>query len=587
MGSKGTATVSTRDNSFNAAYSFYSPDFKLEPPNSISRENCVPDITINDIDATGGVLGGLLNTFEILLRSPIESAIKDLLCPDDKSQDLIVPLLNDLVTQLDDLLEPYLQPISDDLKNPLLPEEKLIQNSDQEFLGFSSDFGMVVKQALDYINSFFGNIVVDPNSPNGNNTDLAINQILRNGVLNENRALVLNGTLFGDIYDGDDQLTDTKITIDAVYIYGLDTLQEFVPISGIGEYTLASAFEWQSLDFEIVLNLQIEASDSDGSIIDGGIGIVTEQITIKAGLKDVEIDFAAMVAVSIGDLTSIEFGALTNIETLLSCLSDSIYDVEISNLSVMVSEFTPATLDGFISTGIDEVVSSLSLAFFDMYEGSLIGIMPYIFQVLIRGTANDILDDLINDDSLCWYGMNATELLSFPDLMYPKNGAVIRGGTGQAQYGTVLPLVVSTLLDEVKASVYEESSINLNGIIANLTMDQSGTAGTLNFPSSLNIDTIFNLGDLNLSIVAKIYNTTLANLDSLGLPFDPLQASAPQLLESIATLGTGEKRLKVSSNIMFSIGTDGKIFWQLPFPNHLSLPLIFEFFFFTRWILNK
>lgn len=556
LGSKGTATVSTRDNSFNAAYSFYSPDFKLEPPNSTSRENCVPDITINDIDATGGVMGSLLNTFEILLRSPIESAIKDLLCPDDTSQDLIVPLLNDLVAQLDELLEPYLQPISDDLKNPLLPEEKLIQNSDQEFLGFSSDFGMVVKQALDYINSFFGNIVVDPNSPNGNNTDLAINQFLRNSILNENRALFLNGTLFGDIYDGDDQLTDTKITIDAVYIYGLDTLLEFVPISGIGEYTLASAFEWQSLDFEIVLNLQIEAADSDGSIIDGGIGIVTEQITIKAGLKDVEIDFAAMVAVSIGDLTSIEFGALTNIETLLSCLSDSIYDVEISNLSVMVSEFTPATLDGFISTGIDEVVSSLSLAFFDMYEGSLIGIMPYIFQVLIRGTANDILDDLINDDSLCWYGMNSTELLSFPDLMYPKNGAVIRGGTGQAQYGTVLPLVVSTLLDEVKASVYEESSINLNGIIANLTIDQSGTAGTLNFPSSLNIDTIFNLGDLNLSIVAKIYNTTLANLHSLGLPFDPLQASAPQLLESIATLGTGEKRLKVSSNIMFSIGTD-------------------------------
>lgn len=333
-----------------------------------------------------------------------------------------------------------------------------------------------------------------------------------------------------------------------------------MPISGIGEYTLGSAFEWQSLDFEIVLTLQIEASDSDGSIIDGGIGIVTEQITIKAGLKDIEIDFAAMVAVSIGDLTSIEFGALTNIETLLSCLSESIYDIEISNLSVMVREFTPATLDGFISTGIDEVVSSLSLAFFDMYEGPLVGILPFVFQVLIRGTVNDVIDDLINDDSSCWYGINSTELVNLPDLMYPKNGAVIRGGTGQAQYGTVLPLVVSTLLDEVKASVYDESAIDLNGIIANLTMDQSGTTGTLHFPSTLNIDTIFNLGELNLSIVANIYNTTLANLDSLGLPFDPVQASAPQLLESIATLGTGEKRLIVSTNILFSIGTDGKHF---------------------------
>ena len=162
--SDGIATVNTTQNTFNLQYTFSSPNFDVEPPTAAIQSDCDVMIEIDDIDASGGTAAWLLNAFEGFMRTPIEDVLGTFLCPQDPSDELIGPLLTDLVMSLDALLEPFQQPIPDELKDPLFPEKNLVAPTGVDFIGFSSAFGPVIQTLFDSVNFFLGGIVDDPNS---------------------------------------------------------------------------------------------------------------------------------------------------------------------------------------------------------------------------------------------------------------------------------------------------------------------------------------------------------------------------------------------------------------------------------------
>jgi hypothetical protein len=559
INSDGIATVNTTQNTFNLQYTFSSPNFDAEPPTAAIQSDCDVSIEIDDIDASGGTAGWLLNAFEGLMRTPIEEVLEAFLCPQDPSDELIGPLLTDLVKSLDALLEPFQQPIPDELKDPLFPEKNLVTPTGVDFIGFSSAFGPVVQTLFDSVNSFLGGTVDDPNSPSGGQ-DIAINKILRDSVLNENGALVLDGTMFGTLYGGEDVLTESVVSVETINIYGLDTISEFVPIQSIGEYTMATNFDWKEIDIDIILRVEVTPSEGwsgQGTVIVGK-GTVIETILIQMGLRDIEIDFAAMFAISLGNVTDTLFGSLTDFEMLLSCLSDSIHDIEVTNMNLSIGDVIPPTLEGFISPGLDNVISSLSRAVFEMYEGPLIAIMPYIFQGMLRKSVNDAIDLAISGTEKCRYESRFSgDIVNLPDLLLPPTDAVSVGGSGTKPYGTLLPLAFGTIINEVKTGIVG-GGIDVNGLIRKVTSAQSGIAGKIDLGELINVDYGFILGSSTLKILLQVYDTNIINLDTFGSPFDLLNTVAPQLLENVAAIGVGGNPVKATTNIMFGIELPGK-----------------------------
>lgn len=93
---------------------------------------------------------------------------------------------------------------------------------------------------------------------------------------------------FGDdglIYDGSDMISETKIWVRDVRVYGLDSFVEFNPLEVIGSHTIKSTFEIKNLTFEADLRLEMKASEnSDIIIVDPDSPTVIEEITVDISM---------------------------------------------------------------------------------------------------------------------------------------------------------------------------------------------------------------------------------------------------------------------------------------------------------------
>jgi hypothetical protein len=541
-------------------FSLTSQNFDTEPPTAVSISQCTASIEINDIDAKGGFVAFIIDAVEGLMRGPIERQINGLICEEASALSV---LLQALVDDLNVGLESYRGVIPDELLDPLFPEKSLSESSslaNVELIDLTTaDYGEAINMIFDYVNDYFGGRVEDAESPTGTGEDLSINKIMRNFILNENRALVLNGTMFGTVVEGEDLLTRSKISVDSIHIYGLDTLTEFVPIERIGRHTIASSLYWPLLKIGVVLDVEVSPSEAQDSVIDGGLGTVRELIEVAIEIEQTEIDLALMFAIGKMNITDLAFGSFSDVQSIVSCVADTIYDVEISNLSVIVGGVIAPTLDGFISSGIDNVVSSLSFAVFDMYEGTLLSILSRLFQVDIRNNLNDAINAAINNSEKCNYrSATSDDPINLPDLMLLPEDATSVGGSGTSPYGTLFPLVFDSIIDEVEKSIVS-GTIDLNEMIRAATLAQSGFGGSLFYDSLVDVNTEFELGSVSLGLQLKVYNTSIQNLDTLGLPFDVLNPTAPYSIGNSVAAGVSNKQLKAKTNVMFAIDVPGKI----------------------------
>ena len=528
----------------------------MEPPSKVTISQCGASVNIDDIDARGGVAAFFLDAVEGLMRGIIERQINDLIC---QEASILGDLLQGLIDDIDVAIDRLQGPIPVELQDPLYPEKNLNLPSEVKLIDLSADYAQVM---FDYVNEFLGGTVDDPDSPKGTGLDLSINKIMRNTILNENRILVLNGTLFGTVFQGRDMLTNSTISVESINVYGLDTLVEFIPIDTIGNYTVASRLFWPLLKVGVVLNVEVSPSDAQDSVINGGQGTVRELIEVEIGVEEVDLDLAFMFAISEMNITDLSLGSFTDIQSVVSCFSNAIYDLEITDLSMVIGNVIPPTLDGFIATGIDDIVSTLSFALFEMYEGTLLNIVSRLMQVEIRKNLNNAIDAVINNDEKCNNQNNTSdEILNIPDFLLLPEDATSVGGLGTAPYGELFPLIFDTIIDEVEKGI-SSGTIKLNEMIRSATLAQSGYEGKLWFPSLVDFDTDFELGSLALGLQLKVYNTSFQNLDSVGLPINLLFPTNPHTIGNTVAFGLGGKKLMATTNVMFAINVPGKILFE-------------------------
>lgn len=92
------------------------------------------------------------------------------------------------------------------------------------------------------------------------------------------------------------------------------------------------------------------------------------------GIEDLDMDFAVMAAIKSENITDMPFGSLTGIGSMIPCmLANTVQEMEISDMSVTIGNIrAPLIGDGSDMSSLDGLVSSVSFAFFDMYEGVLL-----------------------------------------------------------------------------------------------------------------------------------------------------------------------------------------------------------------------
>ena len=575
LSDNGSADAYTENNGASISLSFLSPNFDEAPPNSLDSESCQTTIRVVDLDFRGGPVGSILDAFESLIRGTVENAVEDVACGELEA--LVDGSADDLITFVQDFLDPYLGPIAPEYSDPLFAETNLAVPDGVSLLNVSdteSLLGGWFNTALQEIDRLLGNIVDDKDGPTGSGRDLGVNKFLRDSILDDERAFVvdiadLSSVTDGVVFDMHDTLTQTQMVLTSVKIFGLDTFTRFEPLQDIGSYTLQNELSWQYLTIEIDVDITIRPSTLEDSVIaNPGAEVVEEQMKIRFGVDNVDAVVSFLLAIDDASLGSLPLGSLLDSANILPCLLSVIHDFELSALGVSVGNIREPTLNGFVSRGIDRVVSKTVEAVFEMYEGILLQAVPKMFQTTLRDMLNrDVIDALLQTEggNEC-PTVSFDESLDFRDFLLSPGAAKAVGGTGEEPYGDLGSMVRDLVLDELLSPDADGlPSIN-SAIVAPLTESQSGTPGSLKFADAL-FDFVQD-GFTNKFVSAflerfefSVFDTRVSNLDTITFPLTLLNPTTdPNTLANLISVGpmpdrTGGKDL--TGKIRFLLALDG------------------------------
>ncbi len=457
----------------------------------------------------------------------------------------------------------------------IVPEGKqLVDFTDFGSTLGTDSMGIFLQSGMLLIDEFLGSIVPDPDSVDG--YDLGVNRLLRSTIVDEDGAFTIKVTDLPDyaatsgiIFQGHDMLTETSITLDEVKLYGLDSFEHFDPLNAAGKYTLGNTFSWENLKAEFVLSLVMKPSTkSDSLVVVGSSHEVRESITVSMAIHDINVDFYYLFGIDQNELGKVQLGSLMDVSSMLPCLVLPMYSNMVTGLSATVMDMDPPTLSGFISSGIDRIISKAADAAYIMYEATLKRSMPNFFELTVRDIANQAISNLVdsvhNTMTCPRYEerpQDVDRILHFGDLLLPKDDAILIGGSGMEPYGTLARDIVSFLQTEVQAVNPLTNDLYINeGFLQSITSQSSGIPGTIGFPSDVfSFGSNFTVGQLIGSFELKLSDIQISNIHSFRLPLQILVPTSRSLLKNKVVVGSSGKPLSAASQLTFAFSDQGEL----------------------------
>ena len=529
----GVATIKLDDNYVSSTLAFASQDFDLYPPTNSSVEECIADITVSDMTFTGSVTDSIINVFESLLRGFVEDAVSGIICEEVGA--LGTTLIQDLIDQVDAFLSPYLLPQNETETNATAAELAMIIPPQVRLMNFQEEDGneqIWFYGALKEVDAALGVWLIDPSGPREGGKDLGVNILLRDQVLDENRAFVLDvADLPFDfdpvLFEGHDELTQTTMTLETVRVFGLDTFNEFKPFINQGKYTLRNDLGWDFLSFELDVSFDMKPSTLPDSIITGGTDMhIVEKVTLKFGVEDINATLSVLLAIDQDRFGALKAGALLNEANILPCFMSSVFRSEITVLEALIGKIQEPALEGFIDEGIDNIITNAVTAAFTMYESVVIRAMPNIFNIAVKDIINESL--LLSYDEPCPEPPQIEGFIDFRDLFLSPEASRELGGSGTEPYGNLASALFGFLKTQI-ATKEGDGTLSANSMfIRPLTSEQSGVEGMLALPGNL-----FSLAGDDINVEAldtllknfelKLSNVRVMNLDTMVPPFEFLK----------------------------------------------------------------
>lgn len=566
----GTAKVTTDGNSMDTVLGFTSANFETHAPHASSVESCAANFEITNIEFSGDFVSNIVEVFERFIRNTIENSIEKVAC--DELASLGTNFVGGILQVADDTLAIYQGDLGEAYTNPLYLEQTTQFPSTLvplDLLDTENVIGQWFNQALEEVDNLLTSIVPDPTGPTSDR-DLGINVMLRDTLLDENRALVVNVEQMesdGILYQGHDRLTETTISLQQVKVLGLDTLTHFNPLDRIGHYTLQSEMTWEQLTLEFNVTVETKPSTLEDSILEDATSQgISENIKIDFTVENVDVLASLYLVIDQQALGAMELGPLLHTDKIASCFLSVLHALQLSGLHVESQSVNAPSLTGFVSPGIDRVLSSSAAAVFEMYKGVLEEALPNIFQSSIRHFVNTkVIDAYINDHtrSTCAPTPEMQGFVDFRDLLLSPDEALAKGASGAEPYGN-LAYTVMDLLRENLLTVDGNGLLQLNSfLIEPLTKSQSGTSGTLRFPSDLITMNKTNFATKYIRTFVDNFqigltNLRLNNLDILKAPVSILEVteSANQLANELTLGPVAGRPLNITVGFFLELSRD-------------------------------
>ena len=375
------------------------------------------------------------------------------------------------------------------------------------------------------------------------------------------------------LYEGSNSIVDVTIKLDRISLKGLDSLRTFDPLEVIGLYTLRNSLVWEYLTFDVDLILSIQPSTSSDSIIDiinkddnnndesSSSGVVEEKITLQWSIEDIHAVVSIVLGINQTSLESIQLGTLLqSASNILPCLLSTVYTMELSTLFVSATNIikTP-TMTGFISPGLDALITSTLDGTFSLFENLILDASPAFFQQeILEILQSNLIDKYKIEAATCQLytnnksgnddddddAVNVDNIVDWRDLLLSPTEAKQAGGTGMSPYGDVMSSLVMPALKDQILTNHEQLN---EKIIRTFTREQSGIEGTLAFPSLILYQYIDG-GKTATGIIPesahskspfsplwnrfefKVSNVRIHNIDTISTPVSLLEPMANNIL---------------------------------------------------------
>jgi hypothetical protein len=579
----GTGSANLDPSSYaSISATFVSDDYDISPPRDAIISGCDAPIAIADMSFDGdglGMIAGIMNLFEGLLRGVVEDRVSDLACDElrklagEGSDDGTGGALDYLLTDLREKIEKHLVPLDANVTFPVWVEmNEVIPTSTNAngmivpaYVNFREVFGREwIGSAMDELRSYLGR---DPSNPDA---ELGINALLREYVLDEGGRLDVNASQFfldSSGFQGRDMLTETNLTMLSIKIEGLDSFSEMDVLRVFGNHTLRNTMQLDGMTVVVEMMARMRASSNSDAIIVSSSPEnsppIEEVFTIQFDVTDIEIDLSLFIGINAERWGSLELGPMLHTKNVLPCLMGAIDAMEVAGLAVTVGDIAPPTLTGFIDGGIDRLISAGSVALFDMYEGSMLRALPNFFQTYVRDAMNDYLARRLSEGvDQCPTTSDVPEdrYIDFRDMFQNSSSSVGR-------YGDVTPLIMKL----IESNLFVSSDGDATGtallaindlIIRPFTKSRYGSEGVVRLNGTL-VDLVKeNVSHDIWKAFADNLRLTLSDLTITGLDtfhgpvefLEPRSSSAHLLGNRFSLGGVANKPLNASLKIGIEIG---------------------------------
>ena len=414
-----------------------------------------------------------------------------------------------------------------------------------DFANMNSTFGGLADMAISELRSLVNRSTEDANGPKAPENDLGINVQLRSLLLDDNRTLAIN------VDDVSFSFGGATIELKQVRLNGLDTFKSIDILDIIASQTILNNFLIETINIE--LDLMIDTEDNTKG---------PEMMTMKAGLKDVNMSVGVFLAIDEDALGDLELGSLLHMKNILPCLLSSLYHFEVSQLAVSVSDIEEPTFDGYISPRVKEVISSSIQMIFQRYKATMIGSMPAFFDITMRKFLSRLIQNQIDNSSTNCPStpLTSRKFMNFGDLLLSEQDSLKVNGLGTSPYGDVarslMDLIEKTIL---KIDPIDGTSAINDVLIRDLTEAQSNVPGSFIlagdvFGTKSNLD----IGGLKGVFEFRASDARIVNLDTVGQPLKLLDPVEPHVLNNTATVGVGPKELRAAVSLVIAFEDESK-----------------------------
>ncbi|KAL7538989.1 hypothetical protein ACHAXR_008950 [Thalassiosira sp. AJA248-18] len=589
----GTAISDQPTSSISMGVDFISQDYATHPPQDVSIENCDANLQIADIQVEDdgiGLMAGIVNIFEGLVRDTIEEELGDVVCDEINKLAEEGGALDDMLVMVSDSIDTFLgggggDSLDDVDTDPLSAEKNAEIPTDEDGKSLWVNFQELqdyTRELLDLeLNQLMESIL--GSSSGGDEDELGINVFLRDNILNEDGLLVIDPSSIitsdnddSTLFEMHDMFTQTTMSIQSLSIGGLDSFTEMDVLDPIGNYTLQNEFRLEYLTLSLEMEAVIQASSKSDAVItttEDEPTMIRETFLIEFTVNDVNVDFAIFLGINTQTLGSIPLGSIVYTENILPCILGAVDEVEFTAVSATVSDMEPPSLSGFLDDSMDHIITSGAEALFSMYEQVLIQAMPSFVEMTLRDLLNDFIDDALDDAAGACPKPDDTliDLVDYRDLLLSEEEAVELLGRGGSPYGELFRLLYG-FLDEVLSSVDDDGLSWLNALIMQFTGLQTDDAGNIFFAGDLIRQSLdISLNGLNAFIEIGVSDVTVSNLDSLGALhlLQPMMGES-SVLNNTASIGVGPEAIRMEMTILIK-GKGDKVDVHNEFELGLSL----------------